>query len=201
MSWEYDEEEAVVSNGVYINPKDVENHLLLIWSIGYLPPGQAPTKFNDQADCVVVDVVDLDQTDEQTGLPGLLATGQRWYQQRIIRDLKGRVGKPFPMLAFLATEPSTKGNPAFVLTPAHTAPTCIAQANEWRSRNPSFIPGAARQTMVDTPAPAANPQPKVETSPASPQSAVLAQLRQKAQSQQAAISRLTGKPQEIEPPF
>jgi hypothetical protein len=199
VSWDYDEDEVVVSNGVYINPKDVVNHLLLIWSVGYLPPGQAPTKFNDQADCVVVDAVDLDAADEETGLPGVLATGQRWYQQRLIRDLKPRVGKPSPLLAYITQEPSTKGNPAFVLTLAHTAPSCVAQANEWRERNRDFIPGAARQTAVDLAPAKSQPQPQVQTS--APVSSTLDMLKRKAASQQQSISRLTGQPQMPDPPF
>lgn len=209
MSWDYDDTVIEQSSGVYINPKDIVNHLLLVWSVGYLPPGQAPTKFNEQADCAVVDVVDLSQVDPDTGLPGLLATGQRWYQARLIRELKPRVGRTTPMLCAMTQVPSTKGNPAFELTPAHHDESCVTAANEWRARNRNFIPGAARQTQVDTstPAPAQYVQPPAvpaTAAPATPAPArppgVMDLLRKQAAEQQASLDRLV-RPQQPEPPF
>jgi hypothetical protein len=183
MGWDYDEEEGQQGNGVYINAKDVVNHLLLVWCIKYLEPGVAPTKFKADADCVVVDVVDLDQLDE-SGQPGLLGQGQRWYQNKLIGFMKPRAGKPAPVLAYMGTEPSSMGNPAFVLLPAHAVDECRQRADEWRSRNQTFVPGqqAATKWEIDTPA------PKVPTPPAA--SSVMQMLQQQAASQQAAVARI-----------
>lgn len=192
MSWDYDEEEAVAGNGVYFNAQDIVNHLLIIWVVGYLPNGKAPTINNPDQDAVVVDIVDLDQKDED-GNAGLLATGNRFFQSRVIRDLKNRAGRA-PVLAYLTRVPGTRGQPPYELVMAHTDPECRARADEWRSRHPDFTPTSfgepAKRTEVQ--------QPAATTKPPAATNSVLERLRNQAS---VAAARLQSHHSEGDPPF
>ena len=126
---------------VYVNPKDMVGHLLLVWPIEYLR--DVPTKYpkkNDKgeilpADAVFCDIVDLNLADDN-GQRGLLMRRCRWTQGRLIRDTKKLVGAPDPLLVSMG-----KDGDAFVIIFQHGNPAAVAIANEWESRNPNFVPG------------------------------------------------------------
>lgn len=188
--WDYDEEEAVASNGTYFKADELIGHLLIIWATKYQGPGEAPTEFNANGDAVVCDIVDLDQADEN-GLPGLLSVGTRFFQARLIRDLKTRVGRP-PVLAIMTQGTATKGRPPYELVLVHTDPDCKVRANEWRSRNPDFAPSAFGPTAGKVEeakrqaAPATKAQPQIPAANAG----VLERLKQQAASAQRQATNL-----------
>src|SRR5918994_4846332 len=93
-----DDVNSGTDNGVRLSPDKVIGHLLMVWTVEYIP--HSPTKFTQPgkpSDVIVVDVVDLDLPDEN-GHQGLVARRSWWRQSRLIRDLKSRVGRPNPIL-------------------------------------------------------------------------------------------------------
>lgn len=148
--------------GVRINPRDVVGHLLLIWVIDYLP--HKPTQYSrpdKPSDVIVVDVVDLDVVDPETGQPGLLARHTWWRQAKLIQKLKDKVGNPNPWLAYMAKGGASTGfNAPFVLNGASNDPAAKQRAIEWVHRNPGFQPSAK---FVEMGGPVAESQPQVET--------------------------------------
>lgn len=146
--------------GVRINPRDCVGHLLLIWVIDYLP--HKPTQFSrpdKPSDVIVVDVVDLDVVDPETGQPGLLARHTWWRQAKLIQKLKPKVGTPHPWLAYMAKGGASTGfNAPFVLNGASSEPAAKQRAMEWAARNPGFVPSAKFVEGAEY-----QPQPEVET--------------------------------------
>jgi hypothetical protein len=127
-----------------IYPKDVVNHVLMVWATDYIP--HSPTQFNDGSDpkkpcdVVVVDVIDLDQVDETTGALGLVSRGSWWRQGRLIQRFKGRVGRPNPLIGRM-----TKGlgpNGAFDWLDLSSDEKALARARTWWATNGGFAPSA-----------------------------------------------------------
>jgi hypothetical protein len=137
------------TGGARLYPKEIVNHLLLVWAIEYIE--YSPTKFtkyDDEGkavtpcDAVIVDVVDLDQYDED-GEAGLLARKTWWRQGRLIGMLKPRVGKPNPILVRMQRGGAAQGQSApFEIVSMSADPASVARANKWYSANPSFTPSA-----------------------------------------------------------
>ena len=136
--------------GVRINPKDCLGHLLLIWVIEYLP--HKPTLYSrpdKPSDVIVVDCVDLDVTDPETGEQGLLARHTWWRQAKLIQKLKSLVGTPTPYLGVMGKGGASQGyNAPFVLSNAKDDPGAVQRAKEWRSRNPNFTPSQPFEAMT-----------------------------------------------------
>jgi len=137
------------TGGARLYPKEIVNHLLLVWAIEYIE--HSPTKFtkyDDEGkattpcDAVIVDVVDLDQYDEN-GEAGLLARKTWWRQGRLIGVLKPRVGKPNPILVRMQRGGAAQGQSApFEIVSMSADPASVARANKWYAANPSFTPSA-----------------------------------------------------------
>lgn len=149
----FDEEEtvSVQGNGVYLNPKDLVNHLLLVWAVGYVD--NAPTKFSkpgQNSDVIIVDCVDLDQMDPNDGQRGKLGLSCWWRGARLIRDLKAKVGNPAPRLVYMTLGTATQGNPPYELVLASTDPRCRAIGEDWLNRHPDFKPGTVTQSAAAT---------------------------------------------------
>lgn len=125
--------------GVRLNPKMVLNHLVIVWAINYIP--HSPTKYSkpDQpSDVIVVDCVDLDQVDPETGQPGLVARNSWWRQARLIQMLKPKIGNRNPVL--LKITQGTGANAAYVGESQTGDPMAMARCNQWFQRNPGFVP-------------------------------------------------------------
>lgn len=191
--------------GVRINPRDCVGHLLLIWVIDYLP--HKPTQFSrpdKPSDVIVVDVVDLDVVDPETGQPGLLARHTWWRQAKLIQKLKTKVGSPNPWLAYMAKGGASTGfNAPFVLNGASSEPAAKQRAVEWMTRNPGFTPSVPFVEGVES-----QPQPQVEGSPPPPPTRAPSILEQMAGQRlvsqgQAGADRLSHlqPPQGERPPF
>jgi hypothetical protein len=137
------------TGGARLYPKEIVNHLLLVWAIEYIE--YSPTKFtkyDDEGkattpcDAVIVDVVDLDQYDEN-GEAGLLARKTWWRQGRLIGMLKPRVGKPNPILVRMQRGGAAQGQSApFEIVSMSADPASVARANKWYAANPTFTPSA-----------------------------------------------------------
>jgi hypothetical protein len=137
------------TGGARLYPKEIVNHLLLVWAIEYIE--HSPTKFtkyDDEGkattpcDAVIVDVVDLDQYDDN-GEAGLLARKTWWRQGRLIGMLKPRVGKPNPILVRMQRGGAAQGQSApFEIVSMSADPASVARANKWYAANPSFTPSA-----------------------------------------------------------
>jgi hypothetical protein len=144
-----DLDEPDEAGGARLYPKDILNHLLLVWVIEYIE--HSPTKFtkygedgkpSSPCDAVIVDVVDLDQYDEN-GVAGLLARKTWWRQGRLIGVLKPRVGKGNPILVRMGKGGASQGmNAPFEITTMSGDPASVARANNWYAANPNFTPSA-----------------------------------------------------------
>lgn len=122
----------------YVNPKDMVNHLLLVWPVRY--EADTFTKYPRQdgkpSDAVFCDIVDLSLPDEN-GDRGKVMRACKWTQGRLIRDTKKLVGAPDPLLVSMS-----KDGEAFIIVFQHRNQAAVQMANEWESRNPGFVPGA-----------------------------------------------------------
>ena len=163
------------AGGVRLYPKDILNHLLLVWVIEYIE--HSPTKFTkygddgkptSPCDAIIVDVVDLDQYDEN-GVAGLLGRKTWWRQGRLIGVLKPRVGKQNPILVRMGKGGASQGmNAPFEITTMSGDPASVARANNWYAANPNFTPSAV-YVAEDRAVPAAEePQRSMPLPPARP---------------------------------
>lgn len=125
-------------------PKDVVNHLLLVWSVDYI--AHSPTQFSrpdKPSDVVIVDVVDLDAVDEE-GQIGQLTTKAWWRQAKLIQSLKPRIGNTSPMLVRMTKGVGSKGmNAPFELVSQTGDPNAVRRAETWLAANPGFKPSTA----------------------------------------------------------
>ena len=144
----------------YANPSDLINHLLIIWTIDYVlnSPGKF-TKPGEQADLVIVDVVDLDAIDPDTQLPGRLSRKNWWRQGRLIRELKGTVGRTIPKLAWMTTGIATQGRPPYELVDATAHPEAVARGQAWMTQNSAFKPSEATGPAIPAYLPPQSPPP------------------------------------------
>lgn len=128
--------------GVRINPRDVVGHLLMVWAVEYI--AHRPTQFtrpDKPSDVIVVDCVDLDVTDPDTGGPGYLARKVWWRQAKLIQTLKLLVGNPQPVLARMGKGGASQGfNAPFILNTATSDQSAVERARKWLAANPSFKP-------------------------------------------------------------
>ena len=141
----FDEPEETGGNRCY--PKDVVNHLLLVWAVDYV--AHSPTQFSrpdKPSDVIIVDCVDLDQVDEYSGQPGLVARKAWWRQSRLIQSLKPRLHNTDPMLVRMAKGLGSKGmNAPFELVSQTGDPQCVARATSWFNQNPDFKPSTSNE--------------------------------------------------------
>jgi hypothetical protein len=201
-----------------IFPKDILGHLLMVWSVGYI--AHSPTSFTKPgklSDVIVVDVVDLDQIGED-GQPGLLVRRAWWRQTKLIMSLKGRLGKPDPVLARMIQGKPTKGLPPFELASATADAEAVRRGTAWLTSHPGFIPSeldiqqeikgelAAGQVEVDAMThhgaaadqPAwSQPQPQATTSGTSAQETYLEKLAR--QSAEGAARLPAARPADVPP--
>jgi hypothetical protein len=126
-------------------PKDVVNHLLLVWAIDYI--AHSPTQYSrpdKPSDVIIVDCVDLDAVNEETGQPGNLARKCWWRQSRLIQSLKPRLGNTDPMLVRMSKGLGSKGmNAPFELVSQTGDPACVNRAQAWFTINGDFKPSIA----------------------------------------------------------
>lgn len=130
------------TGGLRLNPKDILNHLLMVWACDYIP--HSPTQYSrpdKPSDVIVVDIVDLDQVDS-TGQEGLLAQRCWWRQALLIQSLKGRIGEKDPVLARMGKGTGTLGRAApFQLFSATADGPSVQRATAWLVAHPDFVPG------------------------------------------------------------
>lgn len=128
--------------GVRINPKDIVGHLLLLWVIDYV--AHSPTQFSKPdkpSDVIIVDAVDLDQVDADTGIPGLVARKCWWRQAQLIQALRPKIGSQSPMLVRMTKGGATMGRSApFQLASMTADQQCVARGTNWINANPGFTP-------------------------------------------------------------
>lgn len=117
-------------------------HLLLVWAVGYI--AHSPTKYSQpgkNSDVVVVDVVDLDQADA-FGWAGKVVRSVWWRNARLIGLMKGRIGRPRPVLARMGLGVATMGKPPYELHFADKDEDAVRRATAWFAAHPDFTPTA-----------------------------------------------------------
>ena len=87
-----------------------------------------------------MDVVDLDVVEPETRQPGRLSRKNWWRQSRLIRELKGTVGRPTPKLVWMTVGIATQGRPPYQLVDATAHPEAVARGQAWVTQNPGFRP-------------------------------------------------------------
>lgn len=148
----------VVEGGEFVKPAQLNNHLVIIYPIGYIPFIQ--TKFSGQgnkpSDGIAVDVVDLDDKNEQ-GLPGKVYRNSNFMQAQLIASLKTQIGSK--VLGTIGQGVARNGmNPPWVVVDMSGDPTARERASAWLAANPNFqaSPFVQRAPVVgDSGAPAA----------------------------------------------
>jgi hypothetical protein len=199
MGYEFEEPDDL-NGGVRVYPKDVLNHLLLVWAVDYIE--HSPTKYSrpdKKSDVIVVDLVDLDLDFEGDKL---LSRRNWWRQGKLIASLRGKIGKPNPILAVMSMEPSSTGmNDAFVLVPMSGDEMAVARAKEWMSKHGDFEPSGQRSPAnLHSQLREPGAQPRVQSAaPAAPRQPSL--LERLASQQAAGIDRLPPAAPTDKPPF
>lgn len=155
MSQAFEEPDEV--GGTRLNPKELVNHLLLVWPVDYIP--HSPTKYSrpdKPSDVIVVDVVDLDA-------PGgpVLAPKSWWRQAKLIQALKPKIGRIKPMLCYMAKEPESPGTQAaYILVSASSDPQCVQRGMQWLTDNPWFKPSESFPQAAQAQPPVQQPRPQ-----------------------------------------
>jgi hypothetical protein len=139
----------------YLNPRDMIGHLLLVWPVRY--EKETFTKYERTdgrpADAVFCDVVDLSVNGDD-GQPGKLMRGCKWTQGRLIRDTKGAVGAPDPMLVQMG-----KDGDAFIIVEQSMNPASVQWGEWWLNAHPTFRPGENQPQSIKQQEAAAPPGP------------------------------------------
>ncbi len=138
-------------------------HLLMVWAVGYID--HSPTKYSQpgkNSDVVVVDVVDLDQADEN-GWAGLVVRSCWWRNARLIGLMKGRIGRPKPVLARMGLGVATMGKPPYELHFAADDADAVQRATAWFAAHPDFKPTAPQGHNPE--AARIDPEPVVQRQP------------------------------------
>lgn len=192
------------NQGIKAYPKDVINHVLMVWATEYIE--HSPTQYNDghdpskPCDVVVVDVVDLDMVDEDGNL-GQVSRGTWWRQGRLIQKLRNRVGKPNPLLGRMIKGLGPNG--AFELIDLSADEKALQRAQSFWQRSGGFTPSVPRSQQTVEVHHASNPTP--EPSPLE-QAAQASLGRTTTPSESEVLDRLrrlggTRAPQDEKPPF
>lgn len=155
------DEPEEINTGAKLYPKDILNHVLLVWAVDYIP--HSPTQYNDGSDpkkpcdVVVVDVVDLDQLNEDNEL-GMVGRGCWWRQGKLIQRLKPRVGKPNPLIGRMAKGLGANG--AFELVDLSSDEKANARAQAWWAKTGGITPSQPfKPVQPDAIPPTVNPTP------------------------------------------
>src|SRR5262245_9078837 len=160
--------------GDRLNPRDIVNHLLIIWVVEYVSHSPTVHSRPDRpSDLIVVDVVDLDAADEE-GYQGALFRHVWWRQARLIAKLRTRIGQR--MLCYMTTAAPRPGfNAAFEVVSALSDPAAMARGEAWVKAHPDFKPSLPQSTTTpngqlndpwtpsrrtEVPSPQPQPQPK-----------------------------------------
>lgn len=109
-------------------PKNLVNHLLLIWAIEHIK--HSPTQFTEEgkeSPVIIVDVVDLCHNPEPY-------RAQWWRPLYLVGALKGNVGKP-PTLVVMKLD-----GRSFQLESMSAHPQAVDIARQWFMRNQGFTP-------------------------------------------------------------
>lgn len=150
--WDSFEEPEEIVSGPRLNPKDIEGHLLIVQAIDYI--AHSPTKYSrpdKPSDAVVVDVIDLDLADPETGYQGLLARKCWWRQARLIQQLKPKIGGN-PLVARMGRGiPANGMQPPFELFSMSQDPECMARVRAWVSAHPEHRPSTPGQSSTNLP--------------------------------------------------
>lgn len=145
------------TGGEFVNPRQLDGHLLIVFPLGYVPFIQ--TKFSrpdKPSDGIAVDVVDLDDKDDH-GMPGKVYRNCNWMQAQLIASLKSLVGQK--VLGRIGLGVARNGmNPPWVLIPMSDDPAARERASAWVHANQNFVPttftlrAQAEQTYTQQPA-------------------------------------------------
>lgn len=161
---------VVEGSGDYARVQQLENHLIIVFPIGYID--HHPTRFTTpgkKSDVIVCDVIDLDDVDEQ-GNQGKVYRTAWWRSAQLIMNLRpligrrvlGRIGKGIPRNGM---------NPPWVINDATGEPGAMDRAQAWGQAHSNFVlstfsPPAA---VAPTPPPAYNAAPAQSGYQAPPQ--------------------------------
>lgn len=139
MVYEDDFARPADTGGEFVNPRQLDGHLLIVYPLGYVPFIQ--TKFSrpdKPSDGIAVDVVDLDDKDER-GNPGKVYRNCNWMQGQLIASLKSRVGQK--VLGRIGLGVARNGmNPPWVLVDMFDDAAARERASAWVRANPDFAP-------------------------------------------------------------
>jgi hypothetical protein len=137
---QFDEPDPTGTSGPRLYPADLIGHLLIVWAVEYID--HSPTQYTkpgQNADVIVVDVVDLSQNDEETGELGLVARRCWWRQGRLIQALRGKVGSPTPKLVLMTKGTGGMGRSApYELQSMTSDRRAVQVADDWFNKHPDF---------------------------------------------------------------
>ena len=180
--------EPAVATGEYIKPEQLNEHLIILWPVGY--KAHIQTKFtrpDKPSDGIIVDLVDLTQQGAD-GTPGKEYRCQTFMQARLIQALRPAIGNG-PMLGTIRKGISTNGmNPPWEFVSLTGSPEAVSQAQAWIDAHPEFVPTTREQAEMER-------APRPQQNQGWPDGAVPAQQFQQQQGQPLQQPQTWGQPQ------
>lgn len=155
----------VETGGEFIQPRALQNHLVIVYPLGYIPLVQ--TKFTNigsgkKSDAISVDLIDLDDKDEATGRPGRVYRNSNWMQSQLIVALRPMIGSK--VLGVIGQGVSKSGlNAPWIIIDQLDNPQAMERASAWLAANPDFRPSTFVQR--DAPQVQQYAQPPIQQQP------------------------------------
>ena len=120
-------------------PKNLIGHSFILWVNGHIR--NAPGGMKEDSDAIDVTIVDLDRPSLDNTHWGRPCVNIWWRAGSLIKNLKGRIGRPPIVVHLTEGTPEQRGwRPPFVLTDVQHDPQVAAKAREWDRLNPTFVP-------------------------------------------------------------
>lgn len=138
-------------SGEYARLQQLENHLLLIFPIGYID--HSPTRFSvpgKRSDVIVSDVVDLDDTNAEGTGQGKVYRNTWWRGAQLIMSLRPQIGRR--VLGRVGKGVAKNGmNAPWVIVDMATDPALLERARAWGRANPNFVISTFQMPTVVSP--------------------------------------------------
>jgi hypothetical protein len=161
----------VETTGEFITPAKLQGHLIIVYPLGYVPHIQTKfTRADKPSDAITVDVVDLDDKDEATGLPGKVYRQCNWMQAHMIASLRPMIGSRILGVVSLGVSKSGMNAP-WIIVDMLDNPGAKQRAVEWGQANPDFAPSAFSPRAEPQAAPPPQPVQHQAPAPSYPQPA------------------------------
>jgi len=145
-------------------PKNLVGHTIILWVNAHIR--NAPGGMKEDSDAIDVTIVDLDRASLDNSHWGRPCINIWWRAGSLIKNLKGRIGRPPIIVHLTEGTPEQRGwRPPFILTDVSADPGVAAKAQAWAQWNPAFVPDLRASEFSNGSASSAASAPPLPPSP------------------------------------